>query len=50
MTREKIGEVYTDENGKAKMSLNISDITEDFTIEAEYDEFSDSKSFENITR
>ena len=49
MTREKIGEVYTDENGKAKMSLNISDITEDFTIEAEYDEFSDSADFENIT-
>ena len=49
MTREKIGEVYTDENGKAKMSLNISEITEDFTIEAEYDNFDDSKSFENIT-
>jgi hypothetical protein len=49
MTREKIGEVYTDENGKAQILLNISDITEDFTIEAEYDEFSDSKSFENIT-
>ncbi len=49
MTREKIGEVYTDENGKAKMSLNISEITEDFTVEAVYDEFSDSADFENIT-
>lgn len=49
MTREKIGEVYTDENGKAKMSLDISDITEDFTIEAIYDEFDDSIDFTNVT-
>ena len=49
MTMEKIGEVYTDENGKAKMSLNISDITEDFTIEAIYDEFDDSIDFTNVT-
>lgn len=49
MTREKIGEVYTDENGKAKMSLDISDITEDFTIEAIHDEFNDSIDFTNVT-
>ena len=49
MTREKIGEVYTDENGKAKMSLNISNINEDFTIEAKYDEFDDSIDFTNVT-
>lgn len=49
MTREKIGEVYTDENGKAKMSLSISDINEDFTIEAIYDEFNDSIDFTNVT-
>lgn len=49
MTREKIGEVYTDENGKSKMSLDISDITEDFTIEAIYDEFDDSIDFTNVT-
>lgn len=49
MTREKIGEVYTDENGKAKMSLDVSDITEDFTIEAIYDEFDDSIDFTNVT-
>lgn len=49
MTREKIGEVYTDENGKAKMSLDISDITQDFTLEAIYDEFHDSIDFTNVT-
>lgn len=49
MTREKIGEVYTDENGKAKMSLDMSDITEDFTLEAIYDEFDDSIDFTNVT-
>lgn len=49
MTREKIGEVYTDENGKAKMSLDMSDISEDFTIEAIYDEFDDSIDFTNVT-
>ncbi len=49
MTREKIGEVYTDENGKAKMSLDMSDITEDFSIEAIYDEFDDSIDFTNVT-
>ena len=49
MTREKIGEVYTDENGKAKMSLDISDITQDFTLEAIYDEFNDSIDFTNVT-
>lgn len=49
MTREKIGEVYTDENGKARMSLNISDIPQDFTIEAVYDQFDDSTDFSNIT-
>ena len=49
MTREKIGEVYTDENGKAKMSLDISDITQDFTLEAIYDEFDDSIDFTNVT-
>lgn len=49
MTREKIGEVYTDENGKAKISLDISDITEDFTLEAIYDEFNDSIDFTNVT-
>lgn len=49
MTREKIGEVHTDENGKAKMSLNISNINEDFTIEAKYDEFDDSIDFTNVT-
>ena len=49
MTREKIGEVYTDENGKAIMPLGISDITEDFTIEAIYDEFDDSIDFTNVT-
>lgn len=48
MTREKIGEVYTDENGKAKMSLDMSDITEDFTLEAIYDEFDDSIDFTNV--
>lgn len=49
MTREKIGEVYTDENGKAKMSLDISDINQDFTLEAIYDEFDDSIDFTNVT-
>ena len=49
MTREKIGEVYTDNNGKAKMSLDLSDITQDFTIEAIYDEFNDSIDFTNVT-
>lgn len=49
MTREKIGEVYTDENGKAKMSLDMSDMTEDFTLEAIYDEFDDSIDFTNVT-
>ena len=49
MTREKIGEVYTDKNGKAKMSLDMSDITEDFTLEAIYDEFDDSIDFTNVT-
>lgn len=49
MTREKIGEVYTDNNGKAKMLFDISDITEDFTIEAIYDEFDDSIDFTNVT-
>ena len=49
MTREKIGEVYTNENGKAKMLLDISDITQDFTLEAIYDEFNDSIDFTNVT-
>ena len=49
MTMEKIGEAYTDNNGKAKMSLDISDITQDFTIEAIYDEFNDSIDFTNVT-
>ena len=49
MTREKIGEAYTDNNGKAKMSLDISDINQDFTLEAIYDEFDDSIDFTNVT-
>ena len=49
MTREKIGEAYTNENGKAEISLDISDITEDFTLEAIYDEFDDSIDFTNVT-
>ena len=49
MTREKIGEAYTDKNGKAKKLLDISDITQDFIIEAVYDEFNDSIDFTNVT-
>lgn len=49
MTREKIGEAYTNENGKAEISLDISDINQDFTLEAIYDEFDDSIDFTNVT-